>query len=157
MDTPKGRGVFATCKIPAGVVIDISPVLILPTHESEGTLLAHYTYTWPAEGDVIIPNDQKSLLSSFSKSASGAKVARQALALGLGSMFNHTRRPNIGWERDIPRQTIRYYTLRDVEEGEELCISYGPKLWFDDADGPEEGNISDDEDNVMSLQADVFQ
>jgi len=96
-------------------------------------------------------------LSGFSKSDPGAEVPRQALALGLVSMFNHIRRPNIGWERDIPKQTIRYYTLRDVEEGEELCISYGPKLWFDDVDGPKEGNISDDEDNVMSPEADFFQ
>jgi len=120
-------------------------------------MLAHYTYTWPAEGDVIIPNDQESFSSGSEQSASRAKISRQALALGLGSMFNHKRRPNVGWARDIPRQTIRYYTLRDVEEGEELCISYGPKLWFDDADGPEDGNISDKEGNMLSMEVDVFQ
>jgi hypothetical protein len=138
------------------VVIDISPVLILPTHESEGTTLAHYTYTWPADGDVIVPHERTSELPGSSTTPPEAKVSRQALALGLGSMFNHMRRPNVGWERDISRQSIRYYTLRDVEEGEELCISYGPKLWFDDADGPEEGNMSEEEDLVLSLEPDVF-
>jgi hypothetical protein len=111
----------------------------------------------PAEGDVIVANDRKSGSSGSSRTGSEAKASRQALALGLGSMFNHMRIPNVGWVRDIPRQTIRYYTLRVVKEGEELCISYGPKLWFVDADAPEEGDICEDEDHVLSLDTDVFQ
>ena len=30
---------------------------------------------------------------------------------------------------------IVYETLRDVEAGEELCVNYGMRLWFEDADG----------------------
>ena len=41
-------------------------------------------------------------------------------------MFNHsTLAQNVGWTRDVKRQIIVYRTLRDVEAGEELCISYG--------------------------------
>ncbi|RUP49660.1 hypothetical protein BC936DRAFT_141886 [Jimgerdemannia flammicorona] len=57
-------------------------------------------------------------------------------------MFSHARDPNVGFIRDVEQSVIRYVTLREVREGEELCISYGEKVWFeeaesDDADGDE--------------------
>jgi uncharacterized protein len=60
----------------------------------------------------------------------------QALALGLGSLFNHsTRHQNIGWLRNTESDVIVYTALRDIKKGEELCISYGSaRLWFPDAD-----------------------
>jgi uncharacterized protein len=85
------------------------------------------------------------------------KPPRQALALGLGSMFNHKRSPNVAWERNISMQAIRYFTICDIEEGEELCISYGPKLWFIDADGPEEEDIAVAEADVLSCEVDIFE
>ena len=71
-------------------------------------------------------------------------------------MFNHSRRPNIAWERDISTLSIRYFTLRDIKEGEELCISYGPKLWFQDADGPNDEEAGEDEAGILDFQVDVF-
>lgn len=60
----------------------------------------------------------------------------QALALGLGSMFNHsTLAQNVGWKRNTETDVIVYTALRDIKAGEELCISYGSaRLWFDDVD-----------------------
>lgn len=61
----------------------------------------------------------------------------QAIALGLGSLFNHsTLHQNIGWRRALPDQCLVYTALRDISENEELCISYGGPgvLWFEDAD-----------------------
>jgi uncharacterized protein len=142
--------------MPAGVTVDISPVLLIPTHESEGTTLAHYTYTWPAEGDILASQIQTAPNSKAFLNDNVPKVTRQALALGLGSMFNHSRRPNIAWERDIPTQSIRYFTLREIEGGEELCISYGPKLWFNDIDGPIEDVATVDETDVFLCGVDVF-
>jgi hypothetical protein len=155
LDTPKGRGVFATRAIAAGVVVDISPVLVLPTHESDGTSLAHYTYTWPAEGDILDTSGRNASRSVSPVDGGLPKVSRQALALGLGSMFNHKRTPNTAWERDIPLQSIRYFALRDLAEGEELCISYGPKLWFKDVDGAEEEDVVNEEE-ALSCDVDVF-
>ena len=60
-------------------------------------------------------------------------VKSQAIVLGLGSMFNHSSRgQNVGWYRDSRSQTVIYKALRDIQAGEELCISYGAHLWFDD-------------------------
>jgi SET domain-containing protein len=70
-------------------------------------------------------------------------------------MFNHRRIPNVAWERSIATQSIRYFTLRDIDEGEELCISYGPKLWFNDVDGLEEEE-NEDGACVLSCADDVF-
>ncbi|KAF2692200.1 protein methyltransferase [Lentithecium fluviatile CBS 122367] len=122
-DTPKGRGVFATKNIPAKTIIDTCPALVLGREENtkhiEHTSLYHYTYNWP-----IID-------------AAGNRKAAQAVIFGLGSMFNHsTLDQNVGWERDTSRLTITYRALRDICAGEELCISYGSRLTFKDADCP---------------------
>lgn len=60
----------------------------------------------------------------------------QAIALGLGSMFNHsTLQQNVGWKRNTETDVIVYIALRTIKRGEELCISYGSaRLWFPDAD-----------------------
>jgi len=64
-------------------------------------------------------------------------------------MFNHSSlHQNIGWERDIKNGVVIYKTLRDVEEGEELCISYGDRLWFEDADA---GKGEEDEGDGMDV------
>jgi uncharacterized protein len=63
----------------------------------------------------------------------------QAIILGLGSMFNHSDiQQNVGWERDIANRLITYKALRDIKEGEELCISYGQRLTFKDSDRDED-------------------
>lgn len=59
-------------------------------------------------------------------------------------MFNHsTENQNVGWKRDLERQVIVYRALRDIAEGEELCISYGDHLTFVDADGPRMEEVED--------------
>ena len=63
----------------------------------------------------------------------------QALALGMGSMFNHSKNNNVGFIIDKINLVIRYTTLKDVLKDSELLINYGNKLWFVD----EEGEISD--------------
>ena len=80
------------------------------------------------------------------------------MALGLGSLFNHSRlRQNVGWKRDIFNTCIVYTAIRDIAAGEELCISYGG-LWFEDADGEEvcegeEGTI--DEGRIEAVKDQV--
>ncbi|KXT17492.1 hypothetical protein AC579_3210 [Pseudocercospora musae] len=134
-NTAKGRGVFASVPIPAGTTIDISPVLILGIEENlnhiEQTSLYHYTYNWPTISLEGIPRKS------------------QAVVFGLGSMFNHsTQNQNVGWKRDLDREVIVYHALKDIAQGEELCISYGDHLTFDDAD---RNTQSEPEDEVEML------
>ncbi|KAJ2787244.1 hypothetical protein GGI18_003158 [Coemansia linderi] len=119
----RGRGVFTQSPIIKGTLVHISPVLLFDHAEysehGKHTKLDHYTYCWQG---------------GF------------ALALGLGSMFNHEPfgRENIGFTRDMGAGLIRYTALRDIAAGEELCICYGPNVWFDMAtDVPSDQGHSD--------------
>ncbi|THW63875.1 protein methyltransferase, partial [Aureobasidium pullulans] len=138
------RGVFAAARIPAHTIVETCPVLVLDPTENknhvEKTELFHYTYNWPLTNPLT-----------------NQKTTTQAVILGLGSMFNHSSlHQNIGWERDIKNGVVIYKTLRDVEEGEELCISYGDRLWFEDADvGKGEEDEGDGMDVLGGICVDV--
>ncbi|KAI0669195.1 cytidine deaminase-like protein [Trametes maxima] len=68
-----------------------------------------------------------------------------ALALGLGSLFNHSQRPNVSYTFDPASESIRYTTSRKVLPDEELCIFYGHKLWFDPVDAVDNTTVVPDE------------
>lgn len=128
----KGRGVFCLEDIPKGTLIHISPVLVLKgddTELSQQTILQHYTYNWGIH---------------------------QAVALGLGSMFNHNRSNNVGFIKKKEKDMIEYHTLENVPAGTELCINYGPNLWFDDADGPADKTdvrvVEEEQFDLLSLE-----
>ncbi|KAJ2564289.1 hypothetical protein GGH12_002046 [Coemansia sp. RSA 1822] len=107
----RGRGVFTQQAIAKGTLIHISPVLVFSQAEysehGKHTCLDHYTYCW--------------------------KGGTFALALGLGSMFNHepSGLENVGFVRDMDQALIKYVALRDIPAGDELCICYGLNVWFD--------------------------
>lgn len=132
--TPKGRGVFASQLIPAKTIIEVCPVLILDPADAGNhiskTMLDHYTYNWPW-------ND--------------GRTKTQVVVLGLGSMFNHsTYAQNVAWTRDVVNECVTYTALRDIQVGEELCISYGNgRLWFRDAD--REGVDEKEEEEMSAL------
>ncbi|CAO3628554.1 unnamed protein product [Cunninghamella echinulata] len=128
-DPIKGRGVFSTKLIPNHTLIDISPILLFNCKEyadhGKYTVLDHYTYVW--------------------------ENGNFALALGLGSMFNHDKNPNVGFIRNFKNNVIKYITLRDIQPNEELNISYGSNLWFDDANNEKNDQqiaASDDDDDT---------
>lgn len=110
-----GRGVFASHPIARDTVIEISPVLLFEAEEykthGQYTLLDSYTFIWE-------------------KRAGGSTMA---LALGLGSLFNHNPRANVSYELDRRAECIRYRTVRSIDVGEELCICYGAgKMWWEE-------------------------
>lgn len=79
----------------------------------------------------------------------GVVSQTQAVALGLGSLFNHSSlQQNVGWSRDVNGQCIVYKALRDIKAGEELCINYG-KLWFVDADDEHRQEQDSDKDDFL--------
>lgn len=111
-DPAKGRGVYATSIIAANTLLEVSPVLLVPSSEYTGhtlhkTIFESYLFTWERISGVY------------------------ALALGLGSLFNHlTDRPNVSYVLDKDNNTIKYTTKCTVQKDEELCIFYGHGVVF---------------------------
>lgn len=110
----KGRGVFARCDIRKGTEIERVPVIVIPerdiySDEGDG-MLSEYVFAW------------------------GKKTV--ALALGYGSLYNHSYKPNARYEDD-GQQTKVYIAIRHIEAGEEITINYNGEprskapLWFD--------------------------
>jgi hypothetical protein len=80
-----------------------------------------------------------------------APATTQAVILGLGSLFNHsTDSQNVGWIRDVKNRLVTYITLRDIRRGEELCISYGDRLTFLDADARDLNDRQEDGEDVLA-------
>ena len=98
----KGRGVFASVRIPTDTVVETVPVLVLPNgdlYNPENTsLLGRYVFYWNKDS--------------------------VALALGYGSMYNHSYDPNLIC-RDVAPQSKRFVAIKDIEQDEELTFNYG--------------------------------
>jgi SET domain-containing protein len=94
----KGRGVFARRLIGEGEEIERVPVLVLPWTENEWESgLADYFFAW-GKGTV-------------------------ALALGYGSLYNHSYQPNARYDDFSPRTKV-FTALRDIQPGEEITVNY---------------------------------
>lgn len=110
----KGRGVFARRAIGKGEVIERVPVIVLSADQAGNDPREHdlsgYCFEW-GEGTV-------------------------ALALGFGSLYNHSYRPNARYD-DVGRLTKVFTALRDIAAGEEITVNYngGPEdrspVWFE--------------------------
>ncbi|MDR3638614.1 MAG: SET domain-containing protein [Isosphaeraceae bacterium] len=97
----KGRGVFARRAIAEGEVIERVPVVLLAADEirdRDGWIgLASYCFLWD--------------------------TGRYALALGYGSLYNHSYQPNARYD-DTGRMTKIFTALRDIAPGEEITVNY---------------------------------
>jgi uncharacterized protein len=97
----KGRGVVAKNAIQKGETIEVAPVIILPADQIpnlKATDLFHYFFHW------------------------GKNNA--AICLGYGSLYNHSQTPNCKYLRDFENNTMRFISLKDIAEGEEICTNY---------------------------------
>lgn len=112
----KGRGVFATEPIPGGAIIEVCPVIALSGADRdriEPTALYDYYFDWGAD-------------------RSGATIA-----LGYGSLYNHSYAPNARYLKHPEAGTVEFLALRDIEPGEEITVNYKGEptsrepLWFE--------------------------
>lgn len=112
----KGRGVFTGKKIYKGEIIESAPVIEFPEEEwghVGETIFGVYCFFW------------------------GEDLKSGALALGNGSLYNHSYRPNAIFCRRVSDKVIDFVAIRDIEEGEEITINYNGKpdnsdpVWFD--------------------------
>lgn len=116
-DTGKyGRGVYATRDIKKGELIEVSPVLLSRENEwkyLQKTVLFNYCFTW------------------------GDNYEHTAIALGYGSLYNHSYTPNATFDNNIDNFSIDFYALADIKDGDEITINYNEDaedrspLWFD--------------------------
>ena len=117
----KGRGVFAVSRLACGEIIETAPVILIPAAEwphIEPTVLALYIYNF------------------------GPTAAEEhaAIALGYGSLYNHSYTPNAKYIKSWEEQVIRFVALRDIEPGEEITINYNGSpenqtpIWFETSD-----------------------
>ena len=98
----KGRGVFALKNFEVGEIIEKAPVInITPTERKhlEKTVLNFYIYPWRS-------------------TRSGA------LALGFGSIYNHSFTPNADWKQNFKTNHMVYRAIKPIKKGEEITINY---------------------------------
>ena len=97
----RGRGVFARQFIPEGTIIERVPMIVLPEKELETdegfSTLYNYCFEW---GPGMV-----------------------ALALGYGSIYNHSYSPNARYD-DVSQRTKVYTAIKDISAGEEITINY---------------------------------
>ena len=118
----RGRGVFTSDRLPAGKVIEISPVIVMSREERillDQTLLHDYIFLW------------------------GRKELECCLALGYVSVYNHDYYSNAEYEMDFIEEIIRIKTMREIKKGEEVFINYNgtwndqKPVWFDVRNNPQ--------------------
>ena len=99
----KGRGVYCSKKIVRGQVIERCEVLVIPeeeTHFLDGTVLFNYCFCW------------------------GENQKDGAIALGLGSIYNHSYTPNAIYRVDLDDQVLEFVAIRGIPANEEITINY---------------------------------
>lgn len=112
----QGLGVFTSSDIPEEGIIEISPILYIPSTDIpliKKTIINNYYFEWDEDSKAGV------------------------LALGYGSIYNHSYTPNAYYDMDMPGGTISFYAYRDIKAGEEITINYNgapdddKPIWFD--------------------------
>ena len=108
-----GRGIFADRYIKKGELIEEALVIIIPKQEwkqMRKSVLLNYVFRWGKD---------------------------KAIALGYGSLFNHSFTPNAKYITNIKNQTIDFYARQDIQKEEEILVNYNgdpsdqSPVWFD--------------------------
>ncbi len=111
-----GRGVYCAEDISAGSFIEVCPVICLDKKDTSTihkTRLHDYYFVWDIDNKT------------------------SAIALGYGSMYNHSETPNADFEIVLDRREIIITAISDIPAGTEIAIDYigakeeGIELWFD--------------------------
>lgn len=112
----KGRGLFAKTDLPAGLLLETSPVIVMSGAERlllDGTKLHDYIFIW------------------------GQNEDQCCMALGYVPLYNHAATSNCEYVMDFKKETISIITVRKIKKGEELFINYNGDwndsrpVWFD--------------------------
>ncbi len=110
------RGVFAARNIKRDELIEECPIIEIekedPSNIKEGILITYFFYV-------------------------GEKKERVAVALGFGSIYNHTYSPNATYKIKIREKIMDFIAIRDIKKDEEITVNYNSgnpqdktPLWF---------------------------
>ena len=99
-----GRGVFSTCPIPAGDVVERCPTIRLFRKHVAG-LLNDYVYSHPRDPDSVL------------------------VGLGFCSLYNHQGSTTATLHKRFVGEELVLTAARDIAEGEELTHCYGDSWW----------------------------
>ncbi len=109
------RGVFSSEDLETDNIIEICPVILLNEKERaqiHQTHLHDFYFTW------------------------GEDDKGAAIALGYGSLYNHSYQPNARFWVDLEMKTISIRSIKPIPAGEEITINYNGEptnqdpLWF---------------------------
>jgi len=112
----KGKAVFTNIDIDSGVVIELSPVIVMKKEDRvhlDKTLLHDYIFEW------------------------GENKDQCCMALGFIPIYNHSYTSNCEYFMDFEEEIIFVKTVREIKKGEELTINYNgdwndaTKVWFE--------------------------
>lgn len=113
----RGRGVFAARWFQVGDVIEVCPVIALSSADAtklDDTHLYNYYFGWGVENK-------------------GA-----AIALGFGSLYNHSYNPNAAYRKSEADHAISIIAVKIIAPEDEILIKYNygetancGQLWFD--------------------------
>lgn len=114
-----GRGVFARRQINKGECIEKCPVIDIPAHDmaalSESILLTYFFFH-------------------------GKNKSSACIALGFGSLYNHSYQPNAVYRVLDTEKMIEFTALTDIAKDTEITFNYkagspknAPPLWFEAA------------------------
>ena len=112
-----GRGVFAVRRFRKGEIVERCPVLTVSARDRgilDETVVGSYLYERGRGG---------------------------AIALGMGSLFNHSFNPNAACELDEDEGVAEFRALRTIQPGDEITILYcddEEDLWFEPRDNGEQ-------------------
>lgn len=113
----RDRGVFAGKDLPAGMVIEIAPVIVMTAADRvhlDKSLLHDYIFEW------LVDREKEAC----------------CMALGYVPLYNHQSPANCEYEMDFENRLISIRTVKAVAKGEELFINYNGEwdnkeaVWF---------------------------
>jgi SET domain-containing protein len=109
------RGVFSDKNIKKGEIIESCPIIEIPSYQVEeigNSSLINYVYFH------------------------GRKKEKMLLALGFGSIYNHSLVSNAQYKINLKEKTIQFIATREINKDEEITVNYvqgsstSMPLWF---------------------------
>ena len=112
-----GRGVYARCDIRKNEIIERCPVIEVPKHDmanlKESILVTYFFYLGKRKDKLII-------------------------ALGFGSIYNHSRQPNAVFKAKFRQKILEFIASKAIKKDEEITVNYNysdqsniTPLWFE--------------------------